>query len=178
MPSFVADRRHPQAPAQRGDAMGGPVRAHELASLDGMEPVSLANQAAAFLGSPVLRGGSCSPAAAGGVPRARQSSGHPSAGPRRSACASQLRMVWADGSNCSASDSGVRPLRTSSTVRHRNSGWSGGRVFGIVDFLPHRGTMSTEAGQLHSARTAIRASALPAAGSQAIVDRKAPVFST
>src|SRR6266446_6679878 len=58
-------------------------------------------------------------------------------------------MVWADGSNCSASDSGVRPFRTSSMIRCRNSGGYGGRLFGIVDSSPHRGTMSTEAGQLH-----------------------------
>jgi hypothetical protein len=38
--------RDPQDPAQRGEAMGGPVRRHELESLDGIEPVSLANQAA------------------------------------------------------------------------------------------------------------------------------------
>ena len=57
-------------------------------------------------------------------------------------------MVWADGSNCSASDSGVRPFRTSSMIRCRNSGGYGGRLFGIVDSSPHRGTVSTEAGQL------------------------------
>jgi hypothetical protein len=35
-------------------------------------------------------------------------------------------------------------------IRCRNSGGYGGRLFGIVDSSPHRGTMSTEAGQLHN----------------------------
>ena len=34
-------------------------------------------------------------------------------------------------------------------IRCRNSGGYGGRLLGIVDSSSHRGTMSTEAGQLH-----------------------------
>jgi hypothetical protein len=45
-PRIVPAGRDPQDPAQRGEAMGGPMRRHELESLDGIEPVSLANQAA------------------------------------------------------------------------------------------------------------------------------------
>ena len=44
-PRIVAAGRDSQDAAQRGDAMGGPVRRHELEPLDGIEPVSLANQA-------------------------------------------------------------------------------------------------------------------------------------
>jgi len=67
----------------------------------------------------------------------------------RSACVSQLRMVWAEGSNSLASSSGVRPARTSSMICRRNSGGYGGRDFGIVDsFLP-KDRVSTKPGQLH-----------------------------
>ena len=48
-PRIVPAGRDPQDPAQRGEAMSGPVRRHELESLDGIEPVSRANQAAALL---------------------------------------------------------------------------------------------------------------------------------
>src|SRR5258705_96704 len=66
-----------------------------------------------------------------------------------------LRAQGDVGSGCSASDSGVRPLRTNSMIRCRNSGGYGGRLFGIVDSSPHRGTMSTEAGQLQWARWSV-----------------------
>ena len=39
-----------------------------------------------------------------------------------SACLTQLRMVWSDGSNSRASDAGLRPDRTSSTIRSFTSG--------------------------------------------------------
>ena len=45
-PGIVPAGRDAQDPALRGEAMSGPVRRHELESLDGIEPVSLANQAA------------------------------------------------------------------------------------------------------------------------------------
>ncbi len=68
----------------------------------------------------------------------------------RSACRTQLRIAPAEGSNFWASSSGVRPARTSSTMRCRNSVEYGGRVLGIVDtFLLLRGYVSTKAGQLH-----------------------------
>jgi hypothetical protein len=109
----------PQDAAQGGEAMGGSVPRHELESSDGIEPVSLANQSAAFLR---LRGGFCSLASRRSPSRSSvvKLSGRCPAS--RSACASQLRMVWADGSNCSPSDSGVRRLRTNSIIRYRNSG--------------------------------------------------------
>src|SRR5207249_8022924 len=64
--------------------------------------------------------------------------------------------VWQDlvanrlrrGPNWRASSSGVRPLRTSSTIRCRNSGAYGGWLFGSVDlpFRPNDG-VSTKPGQ-------------------------------
>src|SRR5229473_4450348 len=56
-------------------------------------------------------------------------------------------MHWADGSNCRPSSSGVRPLRTSSTMRCRNSTGYARWLFGIVDapFRPNHG-VSTKPG--------------------------------
>ena len=45
-------------------------------------------------------------------------------------------------------------------IRCRNSGGYGGRLLGIVDSSPHRGTMSTEAGQLHSETSKVTAKEL------------------
>jgi hypothetical protein len=71
----------------------------------------------------------------------------------RSACATQLRVDCAVGSNNS---SGVRPDRTSSTSRRRNSSGYGGRDLAIVNSSsPERGLVSTKAGQLHLAPLAI-----------------------
>ena len=72
----------------------------------------------------------------------------------RSACLTQLRMHWADGSNCRASSSGVRPDRTRRTISARNSGGYGGRDFGTWTpssgpIVPS-GQVSTRTGQLQS----------------------------
>src|SRR5512145_2166431 len=56
--------------------------------------------------------------------------------PLASACATQLRIVCADGSNSFASASGLRPDWTSSTIFCRNSGAYATRLRGIVD-LPY-----------------------------------------
>src|SRR5207253_1506015 len=66
------------------------------------------------------------------------------------ACFTQFRIAWAEGSNCRPSSSGVRPFRTNSTSRARNSGGYGRWLFGIVDapFRPNSG-VSTKPGQLH-----------------------------
>src|SRR4051794_8618691 len=58
-------------------------------------------------------------------------------------------MLTAVGSNSFSRLSGVRPARTSSTIRRRNSGGYGGRLFGIVvSFSPRRARVSTRPGQL------------------------------
>jgi hypothetical protein len=67
------------------------------------------------------------------------------------ACFTQFRIAWAEGSNCRPSSSGVRPFRTSSTSRARNSGEYGRWLFGIVvaPFCPNDG-VSTKPGQLQT----------------------------
>jgi hypothetical protein len=49
LPRIVPAGGDPQHPAHGGDAIGGPVTFHEFESRDGIDVVSLANQAAAFL---------------------------------------------------------------------------------------------------------------------------------
>src|SRR5579862_5387638 len=68
--------------------------------------------------------------------------------PSRSACATQLLIDWAVGSNSRDSSSGVRPARTSSTICWRNSGGYGFLVLGIVDSFLHKIQVSTKPGQL------------------------------
>ena len=66
-----------------------------------------------------------------------------------SACSTHFRIETAVGSNSLARLSGVRPARTSSTFRRRNSAGYGDRLFGIVvSFLPQRERVSTKPGQL------------------------------
>ena len=48
-----------------------------------------------------------------------------------------------------ASSSGVRPVRTSSTIWRRKAGRYGGLDFGIVDASSPKGQVSTKSGQLH-----------------------------
>ena len=48
LPRVVPAGGDPQQPAHRGDRIEGPVGSHELEDPDGIEPVSRANQAAAF----------------------------------------------------------------------------------------------------------------------------------
>ena len=48
-----------------------------------------------------------------------------------------------------ASSSGVRPVRTNSTIWRRKVGGYGGLDFGIVDTSSPKGQVSTKAGQLH-----------------------------
>jgi hypothetical protein len=47
------------------------------------------------------------------------------------ACFTHWRTASADGSNSRASSSGVRPVRTSSTIWRQNSAGYGGRLFGM-----------------------------------------------
>ena len=48
LPRVVPAGGDPQQPAHRGDGIEGPVGSHKLEDPDGIEPVSRANQAAAF----------------------------------------------------------------------------------------------------------------------------------
>src|SRR2546422_1048503 len=152
-----------QDPAHGGNTVDGLVGGHELESLDGLEVVSRANQAAAFdriarssrscrTSRRSRRTSSCSSVVSPSV-RSPASS---------AACFTQFRIACAEGSNWRASSSGVRPLRTSSTIRCRNSGEYDGWLFGIVDlpFRPNDGG-STKPGQLHfqSSRPTFGASA-------------------
>src|SRR5438067_2961506 len=102
-------------------------------------------------GSRVLRGAGGPLGGADAVRRVPPSSAASVRSPASSAaCFTQFRIACAEGSNWRASSSGVRPLRTSSTIRWRNSGEYGGWLFGIVDlpFRPNDG-VSTKPGQLH-----------------------------
>jgi hypothetical protein len=150
----IPDDRAPSPPfftIRRKVASSSAATMRALESLDGSASVSRANQTAAF-----RRISRSSRSALFSRRRRRTSSRSSVVRPSarrpasRSACRSQFRIVWADGSNCRPSSSGVRPVRASSTRRARSWGGYGGRVFGIVDsLLPPRGTVSTEAGQLH-----------------------------
>src|SRR3989442_13974337 len=143
-----------QDAAHGGDRMDGLVCRHELESLDGIVLVSRANQAAAF--DRIARSSRSWRTSR----RSRRSSSRSSvvspsvrSPVSRAACFTQFRIACAEGSNCRASSSGVRPLRTSSTIRCRNSGAYGGWLFGIVDlpFRPNDG-VSTKPGQLQPLR--------------------------
>jgi hypothetical protein len=95
----------------------------------------------------------------------------------RAACFTQLRIACAEGSNWRANSSGVRPVRTNSMIRCRNSGEYGGWLFGIVDlpFRPNDG-VSTKAGQLqidHDGDAAAVAS-LPDTGAAPHLKRMVP----
>src|SRR3989442_714175 len=141
-----------QRATQGGHGMHGLMCGHELESLDGIEVVSRANQAAAF-----LRISRSSRSARFSRRSRRTSSCSTVVSPSwrrpasRSACRTQFRIAWAEGSNCRPSSSGVRPFRTSSTMRCRNSAGYRRWLFGIVDapFRPNHG-VSTKPGQLHS----------------------------
>src|SRR5882724_5846944 len=149
-----------QHAAHGGDWMDGLVCGHELESLDGIVLVSRANQAAAF--ERIARSSrSWRTSRRSRRSSSRSSVMRPSARSPAPRAASfiQFRIDWADGSNWRANSSGVRPLRTSSMSRCRNSGGYGRWLLGIVDapFRPNHG-VSTKPGQLQpSAQTALQA---------------------
>src|SRR5205085_3304925 len=132
------------------DRMDGLVCRHELESLDGIVFVSRANQAAAFdriaRSSRSWRTSRRSRRSSSRSSVVRPSVRSPAS---TAACFSQFRMACADGSNWRANSSGVRPLRTNSMIRCRNSAGYGRWLFGIVDrpFRPNDG-VSTKPGQL------------------------------
>ena len=148
-PRVVPARGDTEYPGHRGDSKLGLIRSHELVDLPGT--VSRANQAVAFAKmsrssrsrrfSRRRRRSSSRSAVLGPSPR-RPSS--------RSACTTQLRIACAVGSNSRDNSSGLRPVRTSSTIWRRNSGAYGGLDLGMVDTSSPKGQVSTNSDQLHS----------------------------
>jgi hypothetical protein len=109
------------------------VRLYEFVDPSGIVPVSRANQAAAFFR--ISRSCfSCRFSRRNRLSSSRSSVVRPSWRwlSSRSACATQFRIAWADGSDSCARSSGRRPTRTSSTIRRRNSAGYGGRDLGIL----------------------------------------------
>ena len=121
-PRVIAAGGDLQQPAHHGNRIHGLVGSHELEDPDGTEPVSRANQAAAFARisrswrsrrfSRFSRRSSSRSAPVN--PSARRPAS-------RSACATQFRIACAEGSNSRDSSSGVRPAPTSSIICARNS---------------------------------------------------------
>src|SRR5271170_7409081 len=135
------DFQHPTHPR---NPVHGLIRAHEFERRDGTEPVSVANQAAAF--DSISRSSRRTRFSR----RKRASSWRSSlVSPSRrlpasrSACATQLRIDWAVGSNSFASSSGLRPARTSSIILRRYSGAYRAWLLGIVALLlfPHSASL-------------------------------------
>ena len=123
-----------QRAAHRGDRIGDLIRLHESEPFDGIDLVSLANQAAAFDRT------SCSNRSCL-FPRRRSANSSCSKVVRpsflfpssRSACLTQLWMARAEGANSRESSSGFLPARINSTIRQRNSKGSGRHDFGMTD---------------------------------------------
>src|SRR6266540_4222655 len=141
-PRVVSARGDTQDAAHGGDRMDGLVCRHELESLDGIVLVSRANQAAAF--DRIARSSRSWRTSR----RSRRNSSRSSAvspsvrsPASRAVCFTQFRIACAEGSNWRPSSSGVRPFRTNSMRRRRNSGAYGRWLFGIVDapFRPNHG---------------------------------------
>src|SRR5690606_39242876 len=99
-----------QHAALRGDGPDRLMRSHEFEDPDGIEPVSRANQAAAFdkISRSVF---SCFTSRRSRPSSSRSAVVRPSARrpSSRSAWRTQLRIAWLDGSNSFASSSGDRP---------------------------------------------------------------------
>ena len=70
----------------------------------------------------------------------------------RSPCTTQLRIACAVGSNSRDNSSGLRPVRTNSTIWRRNSGAYGGLDLGMVDTSSPKGQVSTNSDQLQTRR--------------------------
>ncbi len=140
-----------QDTAHGGNRKHGLIRLHDFEDLGGIESVSRANQAAAF--AKISRSRRMRRFSR----RSRRSSSRSAlVSPSRrrpsslSAWATQFLMVCADGSNSLASSEGVRPARTSSTIRCRNSGGYGNLVLGMMNTSYARDKVSTKTGQLQS----------------------------
>src|SRR5271169_6298026 len=140
-PRIVAAGGDSQHPAHGGNPVHGLIRAHELERRDGTEPVSVANQAAAFdkisRSSRSIRFSRLSR-----VSSSRSLLVSPSLRSPMSSwtCLTHCRMLSTDGSNSRANSFSDRPARTCSTIRRRYSAGYGGCVFGIAllpAFLPN-----------------------------------------
>src|SRR5712691_8240726 len=150
-PRIVAAGGDGQHPAHRGNCVHGLIRVHELERRDGTEPVSVANQAAAFdsisrssRSTRFSRRKRLSSSRSAVVSPSRR---RPSSSP---ACLTHLRIALAEASNSRANCAIGRPVRANSMIRRRYSGAYGGWVLGIGDLLlPFSPTPSTKAGQLH-----------------------------
>ena len=133
LPCVVPAAGDTQQTAHRTDGKTGLVLLHELEPFVGTTSVSRANQAAAFAN--ISRSSlSCLFSRRKRLSSSRSAVVKPSflRPSSRSACRTQFRIAWADGSNSRASSSAVRPARTSSTIWRRNSAGYGGRVLGII----------------------------------------------
>src|SRR5208337_398182 len=140
-PRIVAAGGDSQHPAHRGNPVHGLIRTHELERRDGTEPVSVANQAAAF--DKISRSSrSTRFSRLSRVSSSRSLLVSPSLRSPVSSCAclTHCRMLSTDGSNSRANSFSDRPARASSTIRRRYSAGYGGCVFGIallLAFLPN-----------------------------------------
>src|SRR6266851_6110998 len=135
-PRIVAGGGDSQHPAHRGNPVYGLIRVHELERRDGTEPVSVANQAAAFdsisrssRSTRFSRRNRLSSSRSAVVsPSLRRPSSSP-------ACLTHLRIALAEASNSRANCAIGRPVRANSMMRRRYSGAYGGWVLGIGDLL-------------------------------------------
>src|SRR5713101_5799694 len=153
-PRIVAAGGDGQHPAHRGNCVHGLIRVHELERRDGSEPVSVANQAAAFdsisrssRSTRFSRRNRLSSSRSAVVsPSLRRPSSSP-------ACLTHLRIALAEASNSRANCATGRPARANSMIRRRYSGAYGGWVLGIGGLLlPFSPTPPTKAGQLQCAK--------------------------
>src|SRR5713226_7542758 len=152
-PRIVAAGGDGQHPAHRGNPVIGLIRVHELERRDGTEPVSVANQAAAFdsisRSSRSTRFSRRSRLSSSRSAVVSPSLRRPSSSP---ACLTHLRIALAEASNSRANCATGRPARANSMIRRRYSGAYGGWVLGIGGLLlPFSPTPSTKAGQLQLA---------------------------
>src|ERR1700674_2761492 len=136
LPGVVATGRDFQYAAHGGDPVDGLIRVHELERRDGVEPVSVANQAAAFdsisRSSRSTRFSRRSRLSSARSSVVKPSLRKPSS---RAACWTHLRMALADGSNSRASSLILRPARANSMIRRRYSPAYGGWLLGIGALL-------------------------------------------
>jgi hypothetical protein len=149
LPRMISAGGDSQQTAHRGYRVNILIRLHESEDLSGIEPVSRANQAAAF--DKISRSmRNCRFSRRKRTSSLRSSVVNPSLclPSSRSAWATQLWIYWAVGSNSLDNASGFLPPRTNSTMRRRNSGGYGGWVFGMMDTSSSNDIVSTKTGQL------------------------------
>src|SRR5713226_6848235 len=135
-PRIVAAGGDGQHPAHCDNPGYGLIRAHELEHRDGTEPVSVANQAAAFdsisrssRSTRFSRRNRLSSSRSAVVsPSLRRPSSSP-------ACLTHLRMALAEASNSRANCAIGRPARANSMIRRRYSAAYGGWVLDIGGLL-------------------------------------------